>query len=112
MLNSINETDWKYLRSMKKTWLDRVCNRILDNIQMECNVEQRQPDVHEQYLRIYRLVEKQDKMIADCFDDWSRSNVIFNILFLIENQVLTHEEVEQFSDETKKQLEFHLKYGR
>jgi hypothetical protein len=75
-MNGINGSDWKYLRSMKKTLLDRLCNRILDPIQAECDVEKRGPDVHKQYLEIYNLIKKQDKMVADCFDDWSRSNVI------------------------------------
>jgi hypothetical protein len=35
--------------------------------------------------------------------------LFFNILFLIKYQVITNEEVEQLSDETKKQLEFYLK---
>jgi hypothetical protein len=47
-MSDIKESDWKYLRNMKKTLLDRLCNQILDNIQAECNVEKREPDVHQQ----------------------------------------------------------------
>lgn len=107
-MSDFKESDWKYMRSMKKTLLDRLCNRILDNIQAESNVVKREPDVHEQYLKVYRLIKKWDKIVADCFDDWSRSNLIFNILFLIKHQVITDAEIEQLSDETKKQLKFHL----
>lgn len=107
-MNDIKESDWKYLRSIKKTLLDRLCNRIMDNIRTECDPDKRQPDVHEQYCKVYNLIKKQDKMIADCFDDWSRSNIIFNILFLIKYQVITAEEIDKFSDETKKRLKFHL----
>lgn len=107
-MSDIKESDWKFLRNMKKTLLDRLCNRILDNIQAECNIEKREPDVHEQYLKVYHLIKNWDKMVADCFDDWRRSNIFYNILFLIKHQVITDEEIDQLSDETKKRLKFHL----
>ena len=107
-MSDIQESDWKYLKNMKKALLDRLCNRILDNIQVESNLEKREPDAHEQYLKVYHLTKKWDKMIADCFDDWSRSDIIFNILFLIKHQVITDEEIERLSDETKERLKFHL----
>jgi hypothetical protein len=74
-MNDFKESDWKYMRSMKKALLDRLCNRILDNIQAESDVAKREPDVHEQYYKVYHLIKKWDKMVADCFDDWSRSNI-------------------------------------
>ena len=80
-MNDLNESDWKYLRNLKKTLLDRLFNRILDDIHAESNPEKRQSDVHQQYCKVYALVENQDKMVADCFDDWRRSNAIFKILF-------------------------------
>jgi hypothetical protein len=107
-MSDIKESDWKYMRNLKKTLLDRLCNRILDNLQAESNVQKREPDVHQQYLKVYQLIKKWDKMIADCFDDWSRGNLIFNILFLIKYQVITNEEIEQLSDETKERIKFHL----
>lgn len=100
------ESDWKYLRSIEKTLLNRLCNRILDNLQVECNEEKRKPDAHAQYLKIYHLIEKWDKIVAECFDDWRRSKVIYNILFLIKHQVISNEEIEQFSDETKECIKF------
>ena len=104
----IKESDWKYLRNLKKELLNRLCNRILDDVRTECGMEKREPDAHEQYLKVYGLLETGDRMIAQCFDDWRRSNVIFNILFLIKYKVITDEEVAQLSDETKERLKFHL----
>ena len=107
-MSDIKESDWKYLRSLKKALLDRLCNRILDNIQAECNPEKRELDAHEQYLKVYHLVNKGDKMVADCFDYWRRSNIIYKILFLIKHQVITDEEIAQLSDETKERLKLYL----
>lgn len=107
-MSDIKESDWKYLRNLKKVLLDRLCNRILDNIQAECTSAKREPDVHEQYLTVYRQVEKMDKIVADCFDDWSRSKIIFRVLFLIKHRVITDEEIEQLSDETKERVKSYL----
>lgn len=107
-MSGINEADWKYMRGMKKTLLDRLCNRILDDIYTESGVAKREPDVHEQYLKIYRLIKKWDKVVADCFDDWSRSELFFKILFLIKYQVITDAEIEKLSDETKEQIKFYF----
>jgi hypothetical protein len=102
------ESDWKYLRNLKKTLLDRLCHRILDNIQAECSMEKRDLDVHEQYRKIYHLVKKLDKVVADCFNDWSRSNIIFNILFLIKYQAITAEEIDRLSGETREQIKLYI----
>jgi hypothetical protein len=104
----IKESDWKYLRDLKKPLLDRLCNRILDNIQAECSPERREPDVHEQYIKIYRLIKKWDKTVADCFNNWRRSDLILNILFLIKHQVMTDEEIDQLSADTKEQIKLYL----
>jgi len=107
-MSDILESDWQYLKNQKKALLDRLCNRILDNIQAECNLEKRKPDAHEQYLKVYHHIERWDKLVADCFDDWRRSTIIYKILFLIKHQVITNEELAQLSDETKEHLKFLL----
>ncbi len=104
----IKESDWKYLRNLKKVLLDRLCNRILDDIRTECGMEKREQDAHEQYLKVYDLIETGDRMIAECFDDWRRSNIILHIVFLIKHQVIAKDEIDQLSDETKERLKFHL----
>jgi hypothetical protein len=96
------------LRNLKKTLLDRLCSRILDNIQAECDPEKREPDVQRQYYKVYDLIKKQDKMVADCFDDWRRSKVFLKILFLLQYQVITAEEIAQLSDETRERIKFYL----
>jgi hypothetical protein len=111
-MTDIRESDWQYLKSLKKTLLDRLCNRILDNIQAECAVAKRGPDVHEQYVKVYRLVEKSDKIVADCFDDWRRSQIFFKLLSLIKYRVITDGEIAQLSDETKERIKFYLDLNR
>jgi hypothetical protein len=103
-MDNINESDWKYLSELRKTLLERLCNRILDNIETECKGKKRKPDVHEQYRKIYNLIKKWDETVADCFNDWNRSDIFFNILFLIKYQVITNKEINKLSDDTKERI--------
>lgn len=107
-MNDIHESDWKYLRNLKKTLLDRLCHRVMDTIQTECGPDKREPDAHKQYLKVYDLIHNGDKTIGNCFDDWRRNNIIFKILFLIKHQVITDAEIDQLSSETKERLKLHL----
>jgi hypothetical protein len=51
---------------------------------------------------------KWDKTVADCFNNWRRSDLILNILFLIKHQVMTDEEIDQLSADTKEQIKLYL----
>lgn len=104
----MNESDWEYMRDLKKTLLDRLCDRILDDLHTKTGMAERQPDVHQQYLKVYRLIKKWDKVVADCFDDWSRSELFFKILYLIKHKVITDAEVDQLSEETKEQIKYYI----
>ncbi|MCU0286617.1 MAG: hypothetical protein MUF15_09475 [Acidobacteria bacterium] len=48
---------------------------------------------------------KKDKLIADCFDDYRRSTAIYKILHLLYNKIITDDEFEGFSSETKEIVE-------
>jgi hypothetical protein len=100
-MRTIEETDWKYLAKLKPILLERLCNRILDQIQSVCRPEKRSADAHEQYLRVFKLVTDQDRIVADCFDGWSRSRAFERIAFLTRHKVLITEEQQGFSDETR-----------
>jgi hypothetical protein len=102
-----NEADWKHLARLKKVMLNRLCNRILDELHEESAPAKRGEDAHEQYLRVYKLMEKWDDVIAVCFNDWRRSRAFQNLLFQIQHQVITKEEIAGLSEETRKKLDLY-----
>jgi hypothetical protein len=103
-MKDIQEADWKYMSRLKPVLLERLCNRILDKVQKECHPEKRSAGSHEQYLRVFKLVANQDKILADCFDDWSRSRLFEKIALLSRHKIITQDELLGLSEETRNTL--------
>ena len=56
---------------------------------------------HEIYLAIYKLFERRDKEMADIFNDYRRSTAFFQIAMMHSRGLLTEQEFQQFSTETR-----------
>ena len=96
----IPEKDWKYLRSLEPILLDRLCRRILGRIEAKIEQGGGEGKAHETYLAVFRLVQRSDRTVGKCFDDWRRSNVFQKLLALIHENLITDEELAPLSDET------------
>ena len=103
-MNSIPEADWKYLRSVRGELLEDLCERINDEalrVMTDPSLSQ-----HEKFLRLYGHVMRGNAVVADCFDDWRRSNVLLKLLMLREHQLLTDAHVSRLSAETQGRISF------
>jgi len=60
---------------------------------------------HEKYLKLYKHIEKSDKIVADCFNDWRRSNIWLKIQFLRHHDLLKDEHLDQMSERVRAMLE-------
>ncbi len=111
MFHKIEEEDWKKLRQMKDIVLHRLCERILQKAQRQINKKQ---NPYESYLALYKLIQKQDKVVSEAFDALRRSNAITKIANMAHEGLFTKEEFEQFSDKTKElvQMFAEVKYYR
>jgi hypothetical protein len=87
----ILERDWKYLRSIHDEILDELCSRILKKADEIANAETDRP--HHRYLALFKHIQDSDDIVADCFNDWRRSNISNKILNLRHNRLLTDEHV-------------------
>ncbi len=56
---------------------------------------------HEKYLNLYKHINKSDKIIADCFNDWRRSNIDIKIRSLRHHDLLTDEHLNNMSDDIR-----------
>jgi len=101
-VRQIPERDWKYLRSIEQELLAKLCGRInreaLEMLQSPAVGE------HEGYLRLYRHYRESDKIVADCFDDWRRSNIVLKLLLIRKQKLLSAEMVANLSEETRELL--------
>ena len=73
MSKAIPEKDWKYLRKIQAEMLSALCARI--NRQAVDLLQSHAESEHEKYRRLYEHVKDSDRVVADCFDDWRRSNI-------------------------------------
>lgn len=97
------ERDWKRIRDLKDELLNVACEQIFQSI--EKLSADRAGQQHKSYLELYNLIKKEDKAIADMFDGLSRNNAFFKIAAIKHNGVLTEEQMELFSEETRSIVE-------
>ncbi len=96
MPGPIKERDWKYLRGISDAMLHALCTRV--NRKAVEIVEAGKKNPHEVYGELYRHIEDSDKIVADCFNDWRRSNIGMKIIFLRRHGLLTDEHVQSLSE--------------
>ncbi|HEV3051957.1 MAG TPA: hypothetical protein VGX50_16735 [Longimicrobium sp.] len=99
MSGDFPEADWKVLRSVKDAALNRLCERILD----ECRGVMDDPNgtAHERYLRLFKLIQDRDEDIEHAFNDMRRSRAVQRISWIKFLDLLTDEEWERFSPQTR-----------
>jgi hypothetical protein len=103
MSRSIPEKDWKYLRKIQPEMLSSLYARI--NHQARALLELQAESEHEKYRNLHQHAKNSDRIVADCFDGWRRSNIWFKIPVLRREGLLTDEHLSQMSDEIKDILE-------
>jgi hypothetical protein len=97
-MDSISESDWKWLRELRPVILERYCQSILNEV-----VRLAADDAGtalERYHQLWKLIKERDSLITDAFDDHRRSTAFWKILALRSKGLLTDEEFHTFSRET------------
>ncbi len=100
---SVPERDWKYLRSLKGELLEALCERI--NTEANRIVNDQMASHHDRFLLLHDLLDKGNKVVADCFDGWRRSNILINLFALRQHDLLTDEHLARLSAESRERLE-------
>jgi len=109
-MSSVPEKDWKRLSSLKESLLNSACETIFQRIEQISST--RKDREHEAYLKLWKLINKEDEVIAEMFNDLKRSNAVFKIAALKHHGVLTDEQLAQFSQETQEQVARLCEYRR
>lgn len=98
MTVEIAEKDWKYLRSIHGEMLDGLCRRI--NKKTAEILQCQDKSEHQKYQTVYDHIMKSDKIIAKCFDDWRRSNILLKLLALRHERLFTDDHARNLSERT------------
>jgi hypothetical protein len=100
----IPESEWKVFRRLRAVALERFCDRVLEEAGRLAADGSR--GSHERYLEPYRLIQKRDEELGDCFNDPRRSTASFQLARIHGERLLTEEELHQLSPETRAVMEF------
>jgi hypothetical protein len=107
----IKESDWKAFKRVREAALERFCGRVLDDI-ARINSDNTKSK-HERYVAIYRLVHERDKEINPIFDYLRRSTAVQQLCSFRLHDLVTEQELQQFSPELVKLVEdIHEVYTR
>lgn len=109
-MSSLPEKDWKVLGRLKASLLNSACESIFQRIEKISSI--REGREHESYLELWRLIKKEDDVIAEMFDDLKRSNALLKIAALRRHGVLTDEQLALFSKETQDNVDRICEYRR
>ena len=99
MDRNIPEADWRQFKRVFPVLMERFCQRVLDDLAKLLRVGG--STAHDQYLRIYVLIQERDKDLGDAFDDFRRSTAILQLLKMRRLGLLSEEELSEFSEETQ-----------
>jgi hypothetical protein len=101
-MNDIDESDWKLLQEIKAVALERLCERILQQIATQCDLKG-ETSLH-RFLKAFSLIDRGNADIARAFDDLRRSNARQRLRTMISLNLISDEELLGFSSELRKQL--------
>ncbi len=101
MSGSVQEKEWKYLRSIEPHLLSKLCKRINEQAADIANSE-KFGNEHAKYLELFKHIQASDRIIADCFNDWRRSDILWRLPLLRRHGLLTDEHISNLSDESRK----------
>jgi hypothetical protein len=91
----IAESDWKLFKQIRKTALERFCERVLEEFQLKLN--DRKLSAHERYLALYKIMQRRDKELGSAFNDYRRSMAVFQIGIIYSLGLMTDLELAGFS---------------
>ncbi len=103
-MRNIPESDWKKIRDMRNEILSISCDQIFDKIDNISN--SRKGKEHESYLKLWKLINREDKEISIMFDDLKRSTAILKLASWKRNGLISDEKMSEFTDKTQQNVAF------
>ena len=103
MSSDIPESDWRRFKEVHSKALERYCCRILEDVAAASR--EGEGTAYERYLKIFKLINQHNGQMANAFDDFRRSTAVMQLGIMRRMELLTDEELGQFSEETRIRVE-------
>jgi hypothetical protein len=102
-MSNFPEADWKYMRALKSTLVERLCERINQTTLSILNDPAK--TAYERYLDIFEKTQKDDMDVASAFDDWRRSTIFTRIMDIHRQGLFTDGDLQGFTQETQERID-------
>lgn len=103
MPSTVPETDWKIFRELRETALERLCERVLGEVDRFRRDDSR--TYHERYIALSHWLEDRDDEIERAFNDPRRSRTLPQLAVILNLGLLRPVELERFSNATRERIE-------
>jgi len=110
MSRDIRESDWKLFRELRTIAPERFCQQVLNEIDRLASDPRRTS--HEQYLAVFRLLQRRDRELADAFNDLRRSTALRQLACIQSHKLLTEDEMARFSPDVRDFVQWFLETQR
>jgi hypothetical protein len=98
MAQEFPEADWKVFREAREVALERLCARILEELEAITNDSSRSH--HQRCGAIFQLLRERDREVAYAFDSPPRSRMLDQLLEIYRLDLLSADEFARFTPAT------------
>ena len=97
------ESDWKKFRNSLEKWRETYLKR--KNNEIRSILEDNNLNETEKFWNIVDFQKKESKILRDCLNNFSRSNMLVHMAIMKKYGMICKEDIEEFSEELQKLLE-------
>ena len=105
-MNTIPESDWKYMRALKQTLLERMCERI--NQETANIINDSKKSAHERCLDIFEKTRRDKMEVVSAFDDWRRSTIFSKIIDIYRQGLFTDRDLQGLTQQTRERIDAYM----
>lgn len=101
-MSNFPEPDWKHLKKIQAAALDRLCARLLRQLHQHCTSTDRTN--YERFTEALATAKGGNNDITRAFTDLRRSTAFMRLLVMVSLGVISDEELEGFSAQTRAKI--------
>jgi len=105
-MSSVPDKDWKLFCKLQAELTEKACENMFT--QVEEIAKQRRGKEHQSYLNLYQLIKTVDIKITEMFNNPTPHNVFFKLVALKKFGVLSDQQWDMFSAETRERITHNL----
>jgi hypothetical protein len=95
----LTEAEWRIFSDLRELALERFCGRAISDITRAAAAAARTN--RQRHRRTVKVMNARDKELADAFDNPSRADALRQLALMQSHNLLTEDEMSQFSSETR-----------